>query len=472
MNRTLNIAGHEFRQYFLKGRSRSLIAAVLIMVMASIFLNVREYHLLNRQYKENLGQSRLNWDSQTEKDPHDAAHDGTYVVRPPYPLFMVDRGIQPYAGQVVHLRAHQRNQSSLLPAKDHSGLFRFGELTPSFLLLYIVSILLIFLGYDTFTEEKENQTIRLLLSQGVSPVQLALGKWLALFSLMIALYSILFLGVAAGYCFLNGDISIGFFQWLAFAGVYLLYLLSFINLVVMISGIVRSSRISLMALLAIWIAMTLVIPKLSTNLAGNAYPFPTLQTFRDNINRDLQTGLNGHSFYSDSAKEFKEKILKEYGVKAIQELPVAFNGLMLAEGEKYESRIYSKHFNLLKTQYHNQRRVYRFCSAFSPFLSVKFVSMAISRTDYGFQWHFEDEAEKHRVVINTILNMDIAENAKGIEHYKATSDLWATVPDFLYEWQAFDKIFKAHFLEYLIITLWAVASFWGMLTACRKIKVV
>lgn len=146
------------------------------MIIFSLILSFREYQLSFDQYQDNLLQSRLNWESQTEKDPHDAAHDGTYVIKPIYPLAMLDRGIQPYTGQVVHLGAHKRNQSSLNQSKDLANMFRFGELTPGFMLLYIFPLLLIFLGFNTFTEEKERKTIRLLLIQGVSLRQLAIGK--------------------------------------------------------------------------------------------------------------------------------------------------------------------------------------------------------------------------------------------------------------------------------------------------------
>ena len=97
--------------------------------------------------------------------------------------------------------------------------------------------------------------------------------------------------------------------------------------------------------------------------------------------------------------------------------------------------------------------------------------MALARTDYGFQWHFEDEAEKYRVTLNTSLNMNIAENAKGIEGYKASADLWATLPQFQYHWQSPGSVLRDHLFEYAILIGWAIFSFFTMLLACRKINV-
>jgi ABC-2 type transport system permease protein len=440
-----------------------------------MFLSIRDYGLLYDQYQESLLQIRLNWEDQAEKDPHDAAHDGTYAVKPIYPLAILDSGIQPYTGQVVHLGAHQRKQSKLNLAKDHSGLFRFGALTPNFVLLYIFPILLIFLGYNAFTEEREGQTLRLLLTQGVSATQLVAGKWLALMFLTVLLCLLFSLSVLIGYSLIastSEQIQPLFTEWLAFIGGYFLYFIVFVNLTLLVSSRAKSSGISLVVLLTVWILFTLIVPKLSTNLAGQLYAFPTLQTFQDNINTDQKNGLNGHNFWNEAAQGFQQQVLKEYGVKTIEELPVDYGGLLLAEGEKYESAVYSKHFDLLQTQYHKQRRVFRFSSLLSPFLPVRFASMALARTDYNFQWHFEEEAEQYRLAFNTALNMNIAEHAKGISNYKAGKDLWTDMPKFQYQWEAPGQIIKDHYVEYATLLLWVMISLGAVFFFSNRIKVV
>lgn len=466
------ITRYELKKYYRDGQSRMLVSITAFLLLASMVLSVRDYTLAQDQYVENLKQARLNWESQTEKDPHDAAHDGTYVIKPLYPIALLDKGIHAFSGQVVHLGAHERKQSSLNQAKDHSGLFRFGELTPNFVLLYLFPILIIFLGYKTFTEEKESQTIRLILAQGGSGMQLALGKCLALVVLTLVLGLLFCLALFVSYAALNLPTAVGLSEWLALAGIYFFYYIVFISLTVLVSSLSRSSGISLVTLLAVWIFITLIIPKLSTNLAGRLYPFPTLQAFKENIYKDQQSGLNGHNFWNEAAQDFQQKVLQEYGVETIEELPVDYGGLLLAEGEKYESEVYTKHFDLLKAQYHKQRKVFRWNSLLSPFLSVRFVSMALARTDYNFQWHFEEKAEQYRVELNTALNMNIAENAKGVEAYKAGTDLWAEMPEFHYQWEGTDQIMKDHLAEYGILSLWAVTGFLSMLFFSRKIKVV
>ena len=202
------------------------------------------------------------------------------------------------------------------------------------------------------------------------------------------------------------------------------------------------------------------------------YPFPELQTFTESITEDKEKGIDGHNFWNEAAQNFRQKVLKEYNVSSIEELPVAYSGLLLAEGEKYESEIYTKHFNLLQNQYQKQLNVYRVFGMLSPTLPVRFSSMALTRSDYGFLWHFEDQAEKYRLELNTALNMDIAGNAKGVSHYKAKNTLWSSIPKFKYDWQPSEQVFHDHIPEYLILIFWTMGSFLVMLFSTRTIKVV
>ena len=201
-------------------------------------------------------------------------------------------------------------------------------------------------------------------------------------------------------------------------------------------------------------------------------PFPTLQTFKDNIVQDQSSGLNGHNFWNEAAQDFKQQVLDEYGVETLEELPIDFGGLLLAEGEKYESEIFTRHFDLLQNQYKQQRSVYQWCSLLSPMLPVRFVSMGISRTGYGFLWHFEDQAEKYRVEFNTALNMNIAENAKGVENYTAGQELWGSVSKFNYQWQQDKEILNDHIMELVVLLLWTVISFFIAIYFSQKKEAV
>ncbi len=461
---------HELRSQLRNGRVKTLLLYTSLMWVLVLILGYRSYQSDQQQYNNSVNEVRSNWENQTEKDPHDAAHDGTYVVKPYHPLILFDKGIQEYSGQVVHLGAHQRKISSIKESKDRSGLFRFGELTINFTLVYIFPLLIIFVGYNAFTKEKESQTIRLLAAQGVSFTHLSVGKWLAVFFQIILAFIPLMIGTFF-FAFYYDTEGISWGEWTGLLLIYVLYFMAFVSIAILVSAKSRSSGTSLVILLTIWIFITLIVPKVSTNVSSMLYPFPKLQTFNENITEDKAKGINGHNFWNEAAQDFKQKVLKEYNVSSIEELPVAYSGLLLAEGEKYESKIYTKHFDLLQDQYKKQLTVYRLCGILSPMLPARFSSMGLTRSDYGFLWHFEDRAEEYRVAFNTALNMDIANNAKGIDNYKAKEALWSSIPEFQYSWQPSEEVFKDHIPEYLILMAWALGSFLLMVFFTRTMNI-
>ncbi|MCY3595571.1 MAG: DUF3526 domain-containing protein [Bacteroidetes bacterium] len=468
---TGKVLKYELKSQFRSGRVKTLLTCTFFIWVLVLILGYRGYVSNQKQYEDSVTEARLNWENQTEKDPHDAAHDGTYVVRPYYPLVILDKGIHPYSGQVVHLGAHQRRISTAKESKDRSGLFRFGELTINFTLIYIFPLLIIFIGYNVVTTEKESQTIRLLAAQGVSFNHLCVGKWLAVFLQIILAFIPLVIAAIVFAIYFDNE-GVGWVEWTGLLLIYVLYFMAFVSIVIFVSAKSKSSATSLVTLITIWILITLIIPKVSTNTSSMLYPFPTLQTFAENITEDKAKGINGHNFWNDAAQDFRQKVLKEYDVSSIEELPVEYSGLLLAEGEKYESEIYTKHFNLLQDQYQKQRNIYRAFGILSPMLPARFSSMALSRSDYGFLWHFEDQAEAYRLEFNTALNMDIAYNAKGIDDYKAEGTLWSSIPKFQYAWQPSEEIFQKHIPEFVILIAWAIGSFLLMLLSARTINIV
>ena len=200
----------ETKELFREGRVRIALIIVLLLLGVAVWISARQYQNVNEQYAEAKTAERAIWDNQGEKNPHSAAHYGTYAFKPKYPLSLVDQGVDKYAGTSIFLEAHKRNEAQFSAAADQTGLARFGDLTPDFILLFIIPLLIILLGYNSFTKEREMGTLTLLKSQGISTAKWLLGKWMALFLLIFIVTSLLFL--IAGFV-LNSLKDFGVFDW-------------------------------------------------------------------------------------------------------------------------------------------------------------------------------------------------------------------------------------------------------------------
>lgn len=450
----------ESKELWRDGRIRVAFAIVVLLLVTAIWISARQYQNVNEQYMVAETAERAIWDNQGEKNPHSAAHYGTYAFKPKYPLSLIDQGVDKYVGTSIFLEAHKRNEAQFSAASDQTGLARFGDLTPDFILLFIIPLLIIFLGYNSFTKEEEMGTLRLLKSQGLKPWKWIMGKWIALFLPISFLTATLFL--IAGFVLANLP-DFGVFSWNSLFTlflVYTVYYIIFINIVLFISLKAKKSGIALVLSLSVWILACLVAPKAASNIAETRHPYPTRQEFAANVLKDKQNGLDGHNPWSKQSKMLEQKVLAEYGVESIDKLPFNFDGYRMQKGEEHEAEIYFKHYNYLKDQFTKQSEVYRSLAMVSPYLPTRFLSMAIAHTDYATHWDFSDSAEDYRIATQKFLNDNFAQNsAYGDWAYQADADFWKELPDFSYDPPELSTVLTDNASSLWILGVWMVVSF-------------
>ncbi|MEL6918527.1 MAG: DUF3526 domain-containing protein [Bacteroidota bacterium] len=460
----------ETKELLRDGRVRMAFIIVVLLLAVAVWISAKQYQNVNEQYTEAKIAERTVWDNQGEKNPHSAAHYGTYAFKPKYPLSLVDQGVDKYAGTSIFLEAHKRNEAEFSAAADQTGLARFGDLTPDFILLFIIPLLIILLGYNSFTKEREMGTLTLLKSQGLSTWKWLVGKWTALFLPIFAITAIVFF--LAGVLLSNID-DFGVFSWNALLALFLVYIgyyVIFINIVLLISSRTKKSGISLVISLCVWIITCLAAPKAASNIAESKHPYPTRQEFAANVLQDKKSGLDGHNPWSKEAKLLEEQALEEYGVDSLHQLPFNFDGYRMQKGEEHEAEVYFKHYNHLKEQYTRQAKVYKGLASISPYLPTRFLSMAIAHTDYATHWDFADAAEEYRIATQKFLNTNFAENSSyGDWSYQADAGIWKDLPAFEYNPPQLNAILDRNTSNLGILAIWLVASFGCLLLTVKYI---
>ncbi|WP_103070292.1 ABC transporter permease [Aquimarina sediminis] len=461
----------EFKELFREGRLRIAFFLVVLLLGVSVWISAQQYQKINKQHEIAKTAERTIWDNQGKKNPHSAAHYGTYAFKPKYPLSLVDQGVDKYTGTSIFLEAHKRNEAQYSAAADQTGLSRFGDLTPDFILLFIIPLLIILLGYNSFTKEREMGTITLLRSQEITFWKWAMGKWAALFLPILILIASLFLIAGIILSYLK---DFGVFQWDSLFWIFLVYVgyyIVFMNLVLFVSSKVKKSGVSLVLSISIWILTCLAIPKVASNVAENKYPYPTRQEFAVNVLKDKKQGLDGHNPWSKEAQLLQKNVLKKHGVDSLHQLPFNFDAYRMQKGEEHEAEIYFKHYNYLKEQFSKQSGVYKGLASFSPYLPTRFMSMAISHTDYATHWDFADAAEKYRIATQKFLNDNFAENSKyGNWKYQADADFWKQLPAFEYTPPELRTVLSKNASNLFILGGWVIGSFILFLFSTKKIK--
>lgn len=464
-----HIIRKEFKELRRSGQFRFGGIVLLLLVGLSVVISSGYFRYVQQQHAAADQNERSLWLNQGEVNPHSAAHYGTYAFKPRYPLSLIDPGVDKYTGISVYLEAHSRNEAEHIAAADQTGLARFGDISPDFILLFIVPLFIILIGHDSWTKERQMGTLRLIKAQGLTGWQLAMGKWASNFIPIFCLTFLLFL-LAGGL--LSGLDQFGTFSWQALwvmFGIYLAYFAIFNTIVLFVSSRAGRADISLVILLGFWILSSLATPKAAGNYTNSLYPYPTRQEFQIAVEEDKKKGIDGHDPWNEASLKLKEETLKAYNVAKLEDLPFNFDALRMQKGEEHEALVYFKHYNSLKDIYQSQNEVYQRLSVLSPLLPTRFLSMAIASTDYNHHWDFTDAAEKYRIEMQKVLNTDFAENSRlGEWDYKADTSLWSKIAPFDYKPQPLRLIIAGQTNNLMAMSFWIVISFSALFLSVRK----
>ena len=425
------IARKELIEMLRDGRFRVLSVAVLAVSLLSLAVGWKHYADVARQHAAAQAATRDQWLHQTKKNPHSAAHYGVYAFKPKSPLAIVDTGVDPYVGVAVWLEAHKQNEFKYRPAQDRTAVGRFGDMTAAETLQVLVPLFIVLMTFSAFAGEREQGTLRQLLSLGVPPRRLALGKAAGIgAALGLVLVPSAVLGVAALMLtsdggFLSGSLARG----ALLVAFYLLYFAITIAVCLGISARARSSRLALVVLLAFWFANSLVASRVVGDVASWLHPTPSAVEFQTAMDAEL----NKPGEMERRLEQRKAELMRQYKVDSVDALPIAFSGVSLQEGENHGDEVFDAHYGRLFDTFDRQNTVYQIAGLAAPMLAIRSVSMGLAGTDFQQHRHFITAAEEYRRLIQRTMNGDIMAHPTTRTSYLAGRELWEKVPEFEYE---------------------------------------
>lgn len=469
----LAIARKELVDAWRDGRFRIGAALMVLLLATSSLLAWRQTERAATERAAAAAQERENWLEQGEKNAHSAGHYGINVFKPVSPLALFDRGIEPFAGTTLFLEAHRQNQAAFVPAQDATAMRRFGELTAAAGLQLLVPLLVILLAFGCIAGERERGTLRQVLSLGVSPRALVLGKTLGIAGALLAL--LVPVGLAGAWLVsrLPTDQVDGLWQragGLALA--YGLYLALVLVVSVVVSALAPNGRSALSILLAFWAGACIVAPRLVTDAVHDVLPTPLLAEFEKELSEDLANGLDGHDPRSKRLEEFTRRTIAEHGVGSIQELPFNFQGHVMLESERLAGEVFDHHFGRLWNRIELQDRVATLAGVVSPLLALRSASMSFAGTDFAHHRHFAVAAEQHRRAFVRVLNEDLKTNARpGDPSYLAGRALWESLPEFRLAAFPAERAFERARLGLALLGAWLLASIAALFFAAGRLRV-
>lgn len=442
----------ELGDILLSTRFRLIALGLAFIFTLALFNGIQFYQNSNQTAKEAAEASYQQWLQQGEKNPHSGAHYGFYAFKPSPLMSVIDKGASDYQGSVVWLEAHNQNEVKNPSAADSGSVLRMGQLTLGFVLQCLFPLVIILLCYSQFTKERENGTLKLLLSTRASLFQLFLGKFLAAFAAIVCLLIPLFIIMS----FTMTAQSYSENWWteitpsLLYLGAGLLVFYALIALLsVSISLKVHHSAVSLVLLASFWLGGVFIVPRFGCILVEELYPTTSSFEFEQQIAEMKEKGIDGHG---SPNQDLMQKTLAKYKVDSLSQLPVNFAAISLQAGEETANAVYDVVYANLFEQFQKQELWLRYVGLLSPFQTFRNLSMAVSGTDAHTHVGFANQAEVHRRMMQKTINKFYETNPMG------NAVLWQSIPNFSFKAPSIHQRLALVSLDAGALAIWLLLS--------------
>ena len=263
------------------------VGTILCVVLMAVFMPV-----LIREYQKRLGQYSVDVAANEAELRRAKVYQSITptIYRPPNLLSVFSEGLEKRLGDSAEINPTnlwtEINPPNIyeiktIPTETNPLLSIFPVLDISLIFEIVISVMALLVAYDTISGERENGTLKLILSNTIARHQVLFGK-------MIAGLITLFLPVTIA--FITSLLILLFFPMVNLTGtdwlrIGLMYLVSLVftsvmyNIGMLFSCIARKSVISLISGLFLWIIFVALIPNGSIYLASSLRPIELTEKY-------------------------------------------------------------------------------------------------------------------------------------------------------------------------------------------------
>jgi hypothetical protein len=379
------------------------VGAVVCVVLTTVFMPI-----LAADYRQRLEAYNKNvTDNETELRKAVVYRNIRHrIYRPPAVLSAFSAGLEKQLAGTAQIELEKVPELSVTQRGGNPYLPILAVFDESLIFKIIISILALLVAYDTVSGEREQGTLKLMLSDPVARHQLLLGKFIAgLITLSVPVIITFVVGLVVLLSYpmvaISGTdwirIGLMFVASLAFTAVMYQFGLLF-------SSLARRSAISMVLGLFVWIIFAIVIPNVSVQLATDLRPFES-QDKRDSrmvsLKKDLANELGNikmdtsnwliTSDASDSFGGYYAKRRDIYWLNGERK----YNSLTIPIKLKYADKALAIEQSNLNS-FFAQKDLARSLSFISPISTYEDVMAILAGTDLTSFQDFIDQVRAHR----------------------------------------------------------------------------
>lgn len=263
------VARREILDHLLSLRFYVCLIITMFLMSFSAFVMYRDYQLRMENYNVMV-----------ERAHPRAGEAGIMAVVKPSALSIFARGLEDSMDRGYTIDSYLGINPHHRQASSDSLFSLFAPPDLLYVVRIVFSLVALLFAYDFVSRERENGTLKLMLSSPLSRSSLLAGKVVGGLAVVIAPFVIFFLAVICGVL-LTGKFSFSSDDYLRMGLMLLssiLYIGVFFGLGALVSSLVHSSAFSLVVLLFLWSLWIFVLPNLANLIAAQANPLPSAES--------------------------------------------------------------------------------------------------------------------------------------------------------------------------------------------------
>ena len=379
------------------------VGAVACVFLTAVFMPVlaADYQQRLETYNRNIA------DNEAELREVKVYRNIAYTIyRPPAVLSAFSAGLEKQLVGSAKIELDKVPELSVTQRKGNPYLPILAVFDESLIFKIVISVLALLVAYDTISGEREQGTLRLMLSGATARHQVLLGKFLAgLITLSVPVTITFVVGLVIVISF--PMVALGGSDWVRIGLMFaasLAFTLVMYQLGLLFSCLAKRSAISMVLGLFIWIIFAIVIPNASVHLATQIQPLEPEEK-KDGRIMSLRKSLNNELSnikVEDSGSIVQHSPEGAFGGYYIQLIDRAWlddlrkkSGLTWPVKIKYADRFWDVEHSHLNS-FFRQKYLANCLSRISPISTYENIMAILAGTDLTSFQHFINDVRTHR----------------------------------------------------------------------------
>lgn len=453
----------ELTEIALSRRFLILVAMSIALVGLSIYTGVDQYSANQRYYsvaKEQMRETvrnQVNWRA--------LASWGEYrVYRPPSSLGFLVSGIENATGRNTPISSYDEPALTDSKYNELSILAIFGQLDLLLIIRIVFSLLALLFTYNTICGEREQGTLKLMLSNPIPRDQILIGKFIGSI-IGVGLPFLVSILIVVLISLIHPQISLTTGEWIRLFGLFILcflYMLCFLALGLFISTLHRNSTSSLLMGLVVWVLFVLVIPRAALMTAASIVDLPSsaeIQESREEITRQ--------SYRTFSA--WLEKYMRDHAIVSAKDIPTDVRTAKDQALAETRERAFGRINEEYNARQRNQEWLAHVLGRLSPAGCLSFGGMKLTDTGLARKRQFLTAAQDHQNEFRVWVQRKAREaDAQPTDRNNRIRLDVADMPPFSMSQTPIDMIMAGVVFDFGTITLMTIACLLGAYVAFRK----